>query len=494
MTQATAVGKATAARATTGISGLDQILNGGLLPNRLYLVEGMPGSGKTTLAFQFLMEGARRGEPVLYITLSESEDEIRDVAQSHGWSLEGVTIRELIPQEQSLDPGEEYTVFHPSEVELSDTTRRILKDVEETKARRIVFDSLSELRLLAGSPLRYRRQILALKQYFSGRQCTVLLLDDLTSANHDLQVQSIAHGALLLGHTHPAYGGTRRRLSVTKFRGSDFRHGYHDYSILPGGLEVYPRLIASEHRQASSRERLKSGIPALDQLLGGGLERGTSTLIQGAAGTGKSTIAAAFAERAAARGEHALLLVFDESINTLMSRMKGLGLDLEGHVRSDRITIRQVDPAELSPGEMAQIIRRTVEEHQSRIVIVDSLNGYLNSMPDEKFLIVQMHELLMYLGQQGVATILVAAQMGLVSAHMASPVDISYLADGVLLLRYYESDGEVRQAISVLKMRGGAHERAIRDFRMEDGRIQVGEPLRSLRGVLTGTPQKVPDR
>ena len=485
--------KAPAARASTGIEGLDQILNGGLLPNRLYLVEGMPGSGKTTLAFQFLMEGVRRGEPVLYVTLSESEEEIRDVAQAHGWSLDGIAIRELIPQENSLDPGEAYTVFHPSEVELSETTRRILKDVEDTKARRIVFDSLSELRLLSGGPLRYRRQILALKQYFSGRQCTVLLLDDLTSADHDLQVQSIAHGALLLAHTNPAYGGTRRRLSITKFRGSDFRKGFHDYEIRRGGLEVYPRLIAAEHRQDSSRERLQSGIPQLDALLGGGLERGTSTLIQGAAGTGKSTIAAVFAAQAAARGEHALLLVFDESINTLFCRMRGLGVDLEKHVASGRMTIRQVDPAELSPGEMAHIIRQTVEKHHSRIVVVDSLNGYLNSMPDEKFLVVQMHELLMYLGQQGVATILIAAHQGLVGGHTTSPVDVSYLADGVVLLRYFESDGEVRQALSVVKMRGGAHERTIREFRMLNGQIHVGEPLRGFRGVLIGDPQRVTD-
>lgn len=480
-----------ATRASTGIAGLDEVLHGGLVANRLYLVEGMPGSGKTTLAFQFLMEGVRRGEPVLYVTLSESEEEIRDVAASHGWSLEGVSIRELIPPENTLDPGEEYTVFHPSEVELSDTTRKILKDVEETKARRIVFDSLSELRLLAGSALRYRRQILALKQYFAGRQCTVLLLDDMTSADHDLQVQSISHGALLLQHTNPSFGGTRRRLHVTKFRGSDFRNGFHDYEIRQGGLEVFPRLVAAEHRVEPPRERLKSGLEALDSLLGGGLERGTSTLIQGAAGTGKSTIAALFAAKAAERGEHSILLIFDESIHTLVSRMQGLGVDMKRHVESGRMVIRQVDPAELSPGEMAEIIRRTVKENQSRIVIVDSLNGYLNSMPDEKFLIVQMHELLTYLGQQGVASILIAAHQGMVSAQMSSPVDMSYLADAVLLMRYFEADGEVHQAISVVKMRGGAHERSIREIRMRDGRIHVGEPLRNYRGVLTGTPQKV---
>lgn len=477
-------------RARTGIEGLDNVLNGGLVANRLYLVEGMPGSGKTTLAFQFLMEGARRGEPVLYVTLSESEEEIREVAASHGWSLEGVSIRELIPPENTLDPGEEYTVFHPSEVELSETTRKILKDVENTKARRIVFDSLSELRLLAGNPLRYRRQILALKQYFSGRQCTVLLLDDMTSADHDLQVQSISHGALLLEHSNPSFGGTRRRLHVTKFRGSDFRNGFHDYEIRRGGIEVFPRLVAAEHRQEPSRERLKSGLEPLDVLLGGGLERGTSTLIQGAAGTGKSTIAALFAAKAAERGEHSMLLIFDESVPTLFSRMNGLGVNLKTHVESGKMAIRQVDPAELSPGEMAEIIRRTVTEKRSRIVIVDSLNGYLNSMPDGKFLIVQMHEVLTYLGQQGVASILIAAHHGMVSAHMSSPVDMSYLADTVLLMRYFEAEGEVRQVISVVKMRGGAHERSIRELRMKDGRIHLSEPMRNYRGVLTGTPQK----
>jgi circadian clock protein KaiC len=478
-------------RASTGVVGLDQILNGGLVPNRLYLIEGMPGSGKTTLAFQFLMEGVRLGEPVLYVTLSESEEEIRDVAASHGWSLEGVSIRELIPQENTLNPEEEYTVFHPSEVELSETTRKILKDVEDTKARRIVFDSLSELRLLAGNPLRYRRQILALKQYFSGRRCTVLLLDDLTSADHDLQVQSIAHGALLLEHANPSFGRTRRRLHITKYRGSDFRNGYHDYEIREGGLQVYPRLVAAEYRQEPSHERMKSGLEALDTLLGGGIERGTSTLIQGAAGTGKSTIAALFAAKAAERGEHTMLLNFDESTHTLFSRMLGLGLDLRKHVESGRMVIKQVDPAELSPGEMAQTIRRTVEDNHSRIVIVDSLNGYLNSMPDEKFLVVQMHELLTYLGQQGVASILITAQHGMISSQMSSPVDMSYLADAVLLMRYFEADGEVHQAISVVKMRGGAHERSIREFRMKDGRLHMSEPLRNYRGVLTGTPQKV---
>src|SRR5688572_19529591 len=316
--------RTTLTRASTGVAGLDDILNGGLLENRLYLVEGMPGSGKTTFAFQFLLEGVARGESVLYVTLSETEEEISAVAASHGWDLKGISIRELVPTAAALQPSEQYTVFHPSEIELSDTTKRILTDVEEIKPTRIVFDSLSELRLLAGNPLRYRRQILALKQYFAGRRCTVILLDDLTAAEHDLQAQSIAHGAMLLEHSMPAFGPPRRRLSITKFRGSDFRGGYHDYAIRRGGLEVYPRLVAAEHRSESNRERMPSGLAGLDKLIGGGLERGTSTLIQGAAGTGKSTLSALFCARAAERGEHTALFIFDESANTLFSRLDGL--------------------------------------------------------------------------------------------------------------------------------------------------------------------------
>ena len=478
--------------AATGVAGLDDILGGGLTPHRLYLLEGMPGSGKTTLAFQFLLEGVRHGESVLYVTLSETTEEIRAVADSHGWSIDRIAIRELVPSEQSLEPGEQYTVFHPSEVELSDTTKKILDDVEKLKPARIVFDSLSELRLLAGNPLRYRRQILALKQFFAGRRCTVLLLDDLTAAEHDLQVQSIAHGALLLEHAMPAFGPPRRRLSVTKFRGREFRAGYHDYAIRRGGLEVYPRLVAAEHRRESSRERLPSGLAGLDKLIGGGLERGTSTLIQGAAGTGKSTISALFCAQAAERGEHTALFIFDESVNTLFSRLDGLGIPLRRHADAGLVSVQQIDPAELSPGEFVHAIRRAVREKRASIVVIDSLNGYLNAMPDEKFLIIQLHELLTYLGQHGVATVLVAAQHGLMGASMTAPVDASYLADSVVLLRYFEAEGEVRQAISVVKMRGGEHERTIRELSMKGGRINLGEPLRDYRGVFTGVPEKRP--
>jgi len=477
-------------RISTGVEGLDDILNGGWTANRLYLIEGMPGSGKTTLAFQYLLEGARKAETVLYLTLSETEAEVKGVAASHGWSLDAVRLCELMPSENTLEASEQYSVFHPSEVELSETTRRILEEVERFKPARIVVDSLSELRLLSGSALRYRRQILALKQFFAGRHCTVLLLDDLTSTDHDLQVQSIAHGALLLEHSVPLFGDARRRLRVTKFRGSDFRGGYHDYRIRRGGLIVYPRLIAAEHRKASTRARICSGLAPLDAMLGGGLERGTATLIQGAAGTGKSTIATLFATNVAEHGGRAALFIFDESIATLLSRADGLGIPLRSHVDAGRIDVRQIDPAELSPGEFAQSLCDAVEKHDSQLVVIDSLNGYLNSMPDEKFLIIQLHELLTYLGQSGAATLMISAHQGMFGSAMSAPVEASYLADAVLLLRYFESDGEVRQALSVVKMRGGDHERSIRDFSMKGGRIVIGEPLKNYRGILTGVPQK----
>jgi circadian clock protein KaiC len=481
--------------ATTGIQGLDDVLGGGLTPNRLYLLEGVPGSGKTTLALQFLMEGARLGEPVLYVTLSETFEELQGVADSHGWSLDGVTVRELIPNEQSLAADDQYTMFHPSEIELNETTKTILADVDRINPKRIVFDSLSELRLLAGNPLRYRRQVLALKQFFNGRGCTVLLLDDMTSSSQDVQVQSVSHGAIRLEQLYPEYGSERRRLTVLKYRGVRFRGGYHDYIIQRGGIEVFPRLIASEHRAPAVVEKLASGIAELDTLLGGGIERGTSTLVVGAAGTGKSSLAAQFIFSAAARGECAAMFIFDESRQTLLSRTSGLGIDLRAHCYNGRVTIQQVDPAELSPGEFAHAIRRSIEKQHARIVVIDSLNGYLNAMPGERFLIIQLHELLTYLGQRGVATILIGAHQGLVGGQMITPVDASYLADAVILMRYFETRGEVRQAISVVKKRGGSHERSIREFRLNAGGISVGAPLRNFRGVLTGTPtyEAIPD-
>jgi circadian clock protein KaiC len=425
---------------------------------------------------------------VLYVTLSETAEELHAVAASHGWVLDGIEIREITATEDALEPDEQNTMFHPAEVELASTTKLILADVERLKPTCVVFDSLSELRLLAGSPLRYRRQIVALKQFFATRQCTVVLLDDLTAIDRDLQVQSIAHGVLLLEQLNLEYGSERRRLRVVKYRGVQFRGGYHDYLIKKGGIEVFPRLVAAEHRQATTSATLPSEIPELDALLGGGIEEGTSTLIVGAAGTGKSTLAAQFASAAARRGEHAAVFLFDESPQTLLSRCDQLHVDLRTHVDAGRISLQLIDPVELTPGEFTHAIRVAVEERQAKIIIIDSLNGYLNAMPEERFLTTQLHELLMYLGQRSVATILIGAHQGMIGSQMHTPVDASYLADAVVLLRYFEANGEVRQAISVMKKRGGKHERTIREFRLDAGRISVGEALRDFRGILTGVP------
>ena len=474
--------------AGTGIAGLDLVLGGGLTRRRLYLVEGLPGSGKTTLSLQYLLEGVRRGERVLYFTLSETEDELRAVADSHGLSLEGVSIRELMPTSEALEPDQQNTVFHPSEVELGETVRELLSETDRVRPDRVVIDSLSELRLLAGSLLRFRRQILAFKQLFNERGCTVLMLDDRTSTEHDLQIQSIAHGVLLLEQLAPEYGAERRRLRVVKYRGMAYRGGNHDFTIRRGGLNVFPRVVAAEHRREYTPRRLASGLAALDALLGGGLETGSSSLISGAPGSGKSSLAAQFVAAAAERGERSAMFIFDESLNTLLARSDGLGIPLRRHVETGRVTVQPVDPAELSPGEFGHRLREAAEGAGVSMIVIDSLNGYLNAMPDERFLTIQLHELLSYLGHLGVATLLVGAHSGVVGGAMNTPGDATYLADAVILLRYFEAQGEVRQAISIVKKRGGEHERTIREFRVASGRLEIGRPLREMRGVLTGVP------
>ncbi len=471
----------------TGIDGLDDVLRGGLAPNRLYLVEGDPGSGKTTLALQFLMSGARRGERCLFVTLSETEEELRATARSHGWTLDGIDIVEIIASEENLQPDARYTMFHPSEVELTQTIQTVLAEAERIKPERLVFDSLSELRLLAQNPLRYRHQILALKQFFARQGATVLLVDDKTGEAGDLHLHSISHGVISLDRRTPEYGAMRRRLQIAKMRARDFREGYHDYRIVRGGLEVYPRLVAAEHLVSYTREAVKSGLDRLDELVGGGLARGTSNLILGPAGSGKSTVATQYAVWTARQGQHAICYLFDESIATFHERSAGLGIDIAPLIEAGRLTVRQVDAAELSPGEFAHEVRRTVEQDKSRIVVIDSLNGYLNAMPSEQFLTLHLHELLTYLGQQGVTTLLILAQHGFAGGQLQSPVDASYLADTVLLMRYFEAAGDICQAISVIKKRTGYHERTIRQMRFEHG-ISIGEPLREFQGVLTGVP------
>jgi circadian clock protein KaiC len=474
-------------RVTTGIPGLDLILEGGFPSDRVYLVEGEPGTGKTTLAIKFLLEGIRNGETSLYVTLSETREELEAVAVSHRWSLEGLRIYELVPPVDSLNPDTQYTIFHPAEIELGETTNAIVKEFGRVKPRRVVIDSLSEMRLLARDPLRFRRQVLTLKQTLAGRKATVLLLDD-KIMGPDLQIHSIVHGVVSLEHLAVEYGAERRRVRVTKLRGSSFRGGYHDFNIVTGGLHVFPRLVAAEHRVEYAKEVISSGIRALDRLLGSGLDRGTSTLILGPAGSGKSTLAAQFAAAAATRGEHTAAFIFDELRQTFIARAEGVSTPMQKYVDKSLITIQQVDPAELSPGQFAHVVRQAVDRDGAGVVIIDSLNGYLNAMPEERFLSVQMHELLTYLNQQGVVTIMVMAQHGFLGGQMATPVDVSYLADTVMLLRYYEADGAIHRALSVIKKRSGQHEMTIRELKVQSSGVYVGEPLTAFRGVLTGIP------
>jgi len=477
-------------RARTGVSGLDDILGGGLPTNHLYLIDGEPGTGKTTLALQFLLDGVANGERGLYVTLSESAAELRSVADSHGWKLDGIEIFEL-SKETGLEREEGYTIFHPAEVELQQTVDEVLKAVERINPARVAFDSLSEMRLLAREPLRFRRQILALKQFFNGRDCTVLLLDDKTAPEGDLQLHSLAHGVIVLEHVALEYGSERRRLQVTKVRGISFRGGYHDFRIVTGGIEVYPRVLQDEPRVDVSGDRLLSGSAPLDALLGGGITCGTSTLITGAAGTGKSVLCTQFARAEIKRGKKVLFYLFDERMGTFRLRSKALGMEMDAARDSGLLTMTQVEPTELSPGEFASQVVHAVEHKKCSLVIIDSINGYMQSMPEERLLPIQIHELLSFLANNGVTCIMTLVQHGIFGNPVDEAAEVSYLADTVILMRYFEVSGTVRQAISVVKKRSGDHERTIRECRVQKGGLFVGEPLHDFQGVLTGVPRYV---
>ncbi len=476
--------------AAFGIAGLDDILAGGLERERVYLLEGAPGTGKTTAALKFLLEGAKSGEQGLYITLSETENELRDSASTHGWSLDDIEVFELVPPESLLDEQQQQSLLYSSDLELGETTRMIFESVERTKPVRVVIDSLSEIRLLAQSSLRYRRQVLALKHYFAKNGATVLLLDDLTTDINDKTVHSVAHGVVQLQELAPEYGAERRRVRVLKYRGRRFRGGYHDFTIKTGGLEVYPRIVASEHHTAFVRDAMSSGVAELDALLGGGVERGSSALILGPAGTGKSLFTINFAIAAVKRGEKAALFIFDEELGLLYDRMAKMGIDLRSMEEGGDLIIEQVDAAELSPGEFASRVRTCVTAQKIQTVVIDSLNGYQAAMPQEQFLVLHIHELLQYLNRQGASTYLTVAQHGLVG-EMKAPVDVTYLADTVILLRYFEAMGHVRRAVSVIKKRSGKHETTIREYNIGDNGLTLGEPLNGFQGVLRGVPNFV---
>jgi circadian clock protein KaiC len=476
-------------RIETGVAGLDEILGGGLPEGHLYVVEGDPGAGKTTLALQFLLEARKRSEPVLYITLSESTRELEAIGRSHGWSLDGIDLFEMIPSPDSLLPEDQYTVFHPGDVELGNTFKQIFERVDAVKPRRVVLDSLSEIRLLARDLSRYRRQILGLKQFFANRNCAALLLDDRpTGGTSDFTVLSTVHGAISLERFHRDFGAVRRRLQVLKLRGVRFIDGYHDYEIRQGGLFVFPRLSSANHKPAAGDNGSVSGVEGIDALLGGGLDRGTSTLIIGAAGSGKSSIALQYAFAAAERGERSLLFSFEERLHTMARRASGLGLDMQKYIDEGKLVVEELDPAEVTPGEFTHQIREATEQANVRVVVIDSINGFFNAIPGERFLMSQLHELVSYLNRRGIVTILVMAQYGILGSSMSSPVDISYLADTVILLRFFEAFGQVRRAISVVKKRSGGHERTIRELRIGPDHIDVGKPLSDFQGVLSGSP------
>lgn len=476
----------------TGVEGLDDILQGGLPRDRLYLIEGNPGAGKTTIALQFLLAGAAMGERGLYVSLSETKEELEEVARSHDWSLETIEIQELVATEDQLDPENQFAMFQPSELELAATTKLILQTIEALKVQRVVIDSLSEMRLLAQSPLRYRRQILALKQFFAGRKCTVLMLDDNTSQAGDVQLASIAHGVISLQQLSPEYGAERRRLCITKLRGRRYRGGNHDFIIERGGVRIFPRLVASEHRGSHVHSLLKSGVEELDSLMGGGIAPGSSVLFVGPAGSGKSTLSAQYIKAVTDRGDRAAIFAFEERVEAILHRAAGIGIDLQPALDRGTLVIRSVDPAELSPGEFAAAVRREAEGYDgmkgASVVAIDSLNGYLQAMPEERFLLIQLHELLTYLGHKGVVTFLIVAQHGLVGSGLETPIDSTYIADAIILLRYFEHEGSVKQIIAVMKNRWGAHEKTLRELRITAEGIRIGEPLRAMKGLLTGNP------
>lgn len=490
MSELVDVEKTAPQRISTGIAGFDELLGGGLPKGHIYLVEGESGAGKTTLGLQFLREGRRHDEPTLWVSLSETEHELREIAGSHGWSLEGVELCNPVTAKRDALPDEQYSFFSPADVELEDIRAAIVEAVERIKPTRVVFDPFSDIRHLARDVLRYRRYVLYLREFFSNRRCTVLLMQETTRETAgDLQAQALVHGYVTMHQDSPEYGGQRRRLRIHKMRGIQFRDGYHDFVIEPGGIDLFPRLKAGEHEADGPEEVLVSGVEALDRLLGGGVERGSSLLIMGTAGIGKSTLAAQYVATQAAQGEKSAIFTFDETTRTYRARSRKLGMNLDQGIDAGLVTLRQIDSAEVSPGQFSHMVMRAVDNQDVRLVVIDSISGYLSAMPEERFLFTHLHELLTYLAHRNVVTILTLAQHGLLGERVESPADISYLADSVVLVRYFEAFGAIRRAISVVKKRTGRHEALVRELMITDSGVQIGEPLRDFSGVLSGRPE-----